>query len=83
MHGRKRQGKEAVFVHIPGRATPITHKAIGFCPQCGKLQLASPQRAGRGPECSQATPLRVRDPGSVLRALSEESYVRDTECHSR
>jgi hypothetical protein len=37
-----------------------------------RLALASPQRADRGPHYSQATPVRVRDPGSVLRAFTEE-----------
>jgi hypothetical protein len=38
----------------------------------GELIPASPQRADRGPHYSQATPVRVRDPGSVLRAFTEE-----------
>jgi hypothetical protein len=38
----------------------------------GELIPASPQRADRGPHYSQATPARVRDPGSVLRAFTEE-----------
>jgi hypothetical protein len=37
-----------------------------------RLALASPQRADRGPHYSQATPVRVRDPVSVLRAFTEE-----------
>jgi hypothetical protein len=36
------------------------------------LPRTSPQRAGRGHHYSQATPVRVRDPGSVLRAFTEE-----------
>jgi hypothetical protein len=34
------------------------------------LELTSPQRADRGSHYSQATPVRVRDPGSVLRAFT-------------
>jgi hypothetical protein len=38
----------------------------------GELIPASPQRADRGPHYSQATPARVRDPGSVLRVFTQE-----------